>query len=65
MHRLAAALDQQEQEIEIPGDERHLPSLPDKKPPLRTQCELVEAISNHDDSFGPAIVSTLRLLKAC
>ena len=35
MHRLAAALDQQEQEIEIPRDERHLASVPEEEPPLR------------------------------
>ena len=35
VHRLAAALDQQEQEIEIPRDERHLASVPEEDPPLR------------------------------
>ena len=47
MHRLAAPLDQQEQEIEVPGDERHLASVPEEQAPLRRQRELTEAVSDH------------------
>ena len=47
MHRLAAPLDQQEQEIEVPGDERHLAPVPEEEAPLRRQRELTEAVSDH------------------
>ena len=35
MHGLVAALDQQDQEIEVPGNERDLAPLADEEPPLR------------------------------
>ncbi len=46
MHGLVAALDQQDQEIEVPGNERDLAALADEEPPLRRQREITEAISN-------------------
>ena len=50
MHGLPATLDQQQQQIEVSRDERHLTSVADEHSPLRRERELAEAISDHDGS---------------
>jgi hypothetical protein len=46
VHRLVTALDQQQEKIEVAGDERHVPPVPDEEPPTRRQGELTEAVAS-------------------
>jgi mannose-1-phosphate guanylyltransferase/phosphomannomutase len=47
MHRLVTALDQQEQKIEISGDERHLPSRIFEPPGVQLSSALEKEIEKH------------------
>ena len=48
MHRLAAALDQEDQQIEIARDERQLVSVAEEQPLSRRDDEFAEAITGHE-----------------
>jgi hypothetical protein len=46
--RFVTALDQQDEQIEIAGDERHLAVFAQEEPAPRREREITEAVSNHN-----------------
>ena len=53
VHRLVTPLDQQDEQVEIARDERHLAAFAQEEPAPRREREITEAVSNHDGWLAP------------
>ena len=54
VHRLVTSLDQQDEQVEIARDERHLAAFAQEEPAPGREREITEAVSNHDGPWTSA-----------
>jgi hypothetical protein len=48
MDRVASSFDQEDQQIEIAGNQRQLPTIADQQPLPRREGEVTEPVARHD-----------------
>ena len=48
VHRLVTSLDQEDEQIEIPRNQRHLAAIAQEKAALRREREITEPVTNHE-----------------